>query len=95
MSEFAREQQPLVNATHTTAQCCGLPASVSTTQRTDQEVCTPTFWHTLFSKQLLKTRFITLTTEVLHYLLADGLVLPQGMRLKTITMEIHFVHVNS
>ena len=46
--------------------------------RAEQDVCTPTCWHTLFSKRLLKTRFIPLELDFLQYLLQDGLILPRG-----------------
>mmetsp|Transcript_12305 Transcript_12305/g.20028 ORF Transcript_12305/g.20028 Transcript_12305/m.20028 type:complete len:266 (+) Transcript_12305:59-856(+) len=45
---------------------------------TDQEVCTPSFWRTLFSKRLMKSRFIGVDVDFLSYLLADGLILPKG-----------------
>jgi hypothetical protein len=57
------------------------PAVTAQQQEQEQqqvEVCTPSFWHPLFSKHLLKSRFIPLHADFLHYLLADGLVLPKG-----------------
>ena len=45
---------------------------------TEREVCSPSYWYKLFTKRIMKHKFISLSNEVLDYILSDGLVLPKG-----------------